>query len=347
VTVRVGITGVSGYGGRELLRLCAGHPAFEVVYVCGDSSAGKRLDAVLPQLAGHPLGALPIQRFEPGETGGLDVLFASLPTGQSREPLALVPAGVKVVDVGGDHRFAAGWTYGLTELPGARREIAGAQRVADPGCYPATALLALAPLVAGGLVEPEGVVIDAKSGVSGAGRGGGAGYGYADTNEDLVPYGLLQHPHVPEIEEALSRLAGGAPAGWTGEAGGAGGRRASVAFTPHLAPMTRGLLATCYARPTRALSTDEVLSAGREFYAGEPFVRVVEASEGWGVHSKWTAGSNLAFVSYVVNPRTGLVVALGTTDNLGKGAAGQALQNANVMTGQEETAGLEGLPLSP
>ena len=171
MTVRVGITGVSGYGGRELLRLCAGHPAFEVVYVCGDSSAGKRLDAVLPQLAGHPLGALPIQRFEPGETGGLDVLFASLPTGQSREPLAQVPAGVKVVDVGGDHRFAAGWTYGLTELPGARREIAGAQRVADPGCYPATALLALAPLVAGGLVEPEGVVIDAKSGVSGAGRG--------------------------------------------------------------------------------------------------------------------------------------------------------------------------------
>jgi N-acetyl-gamma-glutamyl-phosphate reductase len=168
VTVRVGITGVSGYGGRELLRLCAGHPAFEVVYACGDSSAGKRLDAVLPQLAGHPLGALPIQRFQPGESAGLDVLFASLPTGQSREPLAQVPAGVRVVDVGGDHRFAPGWTYGLTELPGARREIAGAQRVADPGCYPATALLALAPLVAGGLVEPEGVVIDAKSGISGA-----------------------------------------------------------------------------------------------------------------------------------------------------------------------------------
>ncbi len=157
MTVRVGITGVSGYGGRELLRLCAGHPAFEVVYVCGDSSAGKRLDAVLPQLAGHPLGALPIQRFEPGETGGLDVLFASLPTGQSREPLARVPAGVKVVDVGGDHRFAAGWTYGLTELPGARREIAEGATGGRPRLLPGDG--------------PAG------PGPPGGGRAGGAGGG--------------------------------------------------------------------------------------------------------------------------------------------------------------------------
>jgi N-acetyl-gamma-glutamyl-phosphate reductase len=347
VSVRVGITGVSGYGGRELLRLCAGHPGFEVVYVCGDSSAGQRLDAVLPQLAGHRLGELVIQRFEPAETAGLDLLFASLPTGQSREPLARVPAGVKVVDVGGDHRFAPGWTYGLTELPGARREIARAGRVADPGCYSATSLLALAPLVAGGVIEPDGIVIDAKSGVSGAGRGGGGGYGYADTNEDVVPYRLLQHDHVPEIQEALSRLAAGAEGGWDGGATPPGGRRATVAFSPHLVPLTRGLLATCYGRPARTVTSEDVLAVAQAFYEGEPFVRVVETGNGLGVHSKWPTGSNLAFVSYVVNPQTGLVVAVGATDNLGKGAAGQAVQNANLMTGQPETAGLAGLPLSP
>ncbi len=333
MSVRVGITGVSGYGGRELLRLCAGHPGMEVVYVCGDSTVGQRLDVLLPALAAHPLGQLVVQRFDPAETSGLDLLFASLPTGESREPLSQVPPEVKVVDVGGDHRFVDGWTYGLTELPGARREIAGSRRVADPGCYPATSLLALAPLVANGLIEPQGIVIDAKSGVSGAGRGGGGAFGYAETNEDVAPYKLLQHDHVPEIQAALSHLAGGRPA--------------SVAFSPHLVPMTRGLLATCYGRPTRPLTTEEVLAVARQFYRDEPFVRVVETANGTAMHSKWPSGSNLAFVSYVVNPPTGLVVALGTTDNLGKGAAGQAVQNANVMTGQPETTGLHGLPLSP
>ncbi|MDQ3700583.1 MAG: N-acetyl-gamma-glutamyl-phosphate reductase [Chloroflexota bacterium] len=333
MSIRAGITGVSGYGGRELLRLCAGHPGLEVVYVCGDSSAGQRLDALLPMLTEHPLGQLVIQRFDPAETTGLDLLFASLPTGQSRQPLAQVPPEVKVVDVGGDHRFVEGWTYGLTELPGARRDIAGSRRVAAPGCYSATSLLALAPLVANGLIEPQGIVIDAKSGVSGAGRGGGGAYGYAETNEDVMPYKLLQHDHVPEIQGALSRLAGG--------------QEATVAFSPHLVPMTRGLLATCYGRPTRPLTTAEVLAAAQAFYRDEPFIRVVETANGPAVHSKWASGTNLAFLSYVVNPPTGLIVALGATDNLGKGAAGQAVQNANLMTGQPETTGLQGLPLSP
>ncbi|HEX2036320.1 MAG TPA: N-acetyl-gamma-glutamyl-phosphate reductase [Chloroflexota bacterium] len=331
--VRVGITGVSGYGGRELLRLCAGHPAFEVVYVSGDSTAGQRLDSLFPALSGQALGGLVVQRFEPREVAGLDLLFASLPTGQSREPLAQVPAGVKIVDVGGDHRFVEGWTYGLTELPGAREEIARSRRVADPGCYSVTSLLALAPLVAHGVIEPEGIVVDAKSGVSGAGRGGGPQYGYADTNEDVVPYKLLKHDHVPEMRQALERLAGG--------------RRASLAFSPHLVPMTRGILATCYGRPRGEVTTAMALEAARAFYEDAPFVRVVEIDNGFGLHSKWATGSNLAFVSYVVNPETGLVVALGVTDNLGKGAAGQAVQNANLMTGQAETAGLLGLPLSP
>ncbi len=330
--VRVGIVGVSGYGGSELLRLCAGHPAFEVAYASGESTVGQRLHQRFPALTGHPTGNVPIQRFVPEELHGIDLLFASLPTGGSREPLARVPAEVKVLDVGGDHRFADGWTYGLTELPGARRQIAASSRVANPGCYPAAAVLALAPLVAEGLIDAEGIVIDAKTGVSGAGRGGSSAYGYAETNEDVFPYGLAGHPHGREMREALSRLAG---------------RQASVAFTPHLVPMTRGILATCYGRPRGHATAGQLHDAAAVFYREEPFVKVVAPEEGRGPHSKWAAGSNLAFLSYAVDAATGLVIALAAIDNLGKGAAGQAVQNANLMTGQPEAAGLTGLPLWP
>jgi len=331
--VRIGIVGVSGYGGSELLRLCVGHPGFEVVYASGETTAGQRLDQQFPALGGHPTGGLVIQPFVPEEVHGVDVLFASLPTGKSREPLARVPRDVKIVDVGGDHRFVEGWTYGLTELPGVRAAVAGSSRVSDPGCYPAAALLALAPLVAEGLVEPEGIVIDAKTGVSGAGRGGGASpFGYAETNEDVLAYGLAEHPHGPEMQEALSRLAG---------------RRATIAFTPHLVPMTRGILATCYARPRGAAAAAWLEDAARGMYRDEPFVRVMPVVGGRSPRTKWTTGSNVAFVAYTVNRETDLVVAIGAVDNLGKGAAGQAVQNANLMTGQPETAGLTGLPLWP
>jgi N-acetyl-gamma-glutamyl-phosphate reductase len=331
--VRVGIVGVSGYGGSELLRLSVGHPAFEVVYVSGETSAGQRLSRLFPALSGHPTGSLVVQPFVPEELHGVDILFASLPTGKSREPLARVPRDVKVVDVGGDHRFVEGWTYGLTELPGARAAITHSARVADPGCYPAAALVALAPLVADGLVEPQGLVVDAKTGVSGAGRGGGtSAFGYAETNEDIVAYGLAEHPHAPEMQEALTRLAG---------------RRATLAFTPHLVPMTRGILATCYARPRGAVTAARLEDAARGRYRDEPFVRVVPVEGGRSPRTKWATGSNVVFVAYTVNRETGLVLALAALDNLGKGAAGQAIQNANLMTGQPETAGLTGLPLWP
>jgi N-acetyl-gamma-glutamyl-phosphate reductase len=331
--VRVGIVGVSGYGGSELLRLSLGHPAFEVVYVSGETTAGARLDRQFPALAGHPTGGLVIQPFVPEELHGVDLLFASLPTGKSREPLARVSRDVKVVDVGGDHRFVEGWTYGLTELPGARPAISGSSRVADPGCYPAAALLALAPLVAEGLVEPEGLVVDAKTGVSGAGRGGGASpFGYAETNEDVLAYGLAEHPHGPEMQEALTRLAG---------------RRVTLAFTPHLVPMTRGILATCYARPRGTVTAARLEEAARALYRDESFVRVVPVQGGRGPRTKWATGSNVVFLAYTVNRETGLALALAALDNLGKGASGQAVQNANLMTGQPETAGLSGLPLWP
>ena len=329
---RVGIVGVSGYGGSELLRLLAGHPSFELAYVAGESSAGQSLAQRFPWLAGRDEGTLVIRPFQPQKLPALELLFVSLPTGKSRDPLAQVPRAVKIVDVGGDHRFVEGWTYGLTELPGQRAQIARATRLANPGCYPAAALLALAPLAQERLIELEGIVIDAKSGVTGAGRGGASAFGYAETNEDLFAYGLASHPHVPEIETALAVV---------------GGAKASVAFTPHLVPMSRGLLATCYARPRGGVTTEQLNEAAAALYVNEPFIRLTQMQAGAGPHTGWSTGSNFAFLSYAVNPRTGLVIALGAIDNLGKGAAGQALQNANLMTGQAETAGLDGMPLRP
>jgi N-acetyl-gamma-glutamyl-phosphate reductase len=330
--MKIGIVGVSGYGGSELLRLVAGHPAFEIAYVGGETTAGQALSQRFPALAGHPAGRLVIQPFVPDSVSGIELLFASLPTGKSREPLAKVSQSIRIVDVGGDHRFVQGWTYGLTELPGQRERIRGASRIANPGCYPAAALLALAPLVKEGLVEPEGIVIDAKSGVTGTGRGGASDFGYAETNEDLFAYGLEAHPHVPEMEQALAQV---------------GGKKATIAFTPHLVPMTRGILATCYARPKGALDAKRLYAAAEASYRGEPFIKLVPLEKGRSAHTGWATGSNLAFLSYAVNARTGFVVALGAIDNLGKGASAQALQNANLMTGQPETAGLAGLPLWP
>src|SRR5687768_12801389 len=326
MSIRVGIVGISGYGGGEALRLCATHPAFKVVYAAGESSAGQKLVERFPGIGS--LGDLVIEKWDPAALPdfNLDVLFASLPSGESKEALARVPAKTKIVDIGGDHRFADGWVYGLADAwPD---KIRGASRVANPGCYPAASLAALAPLVANHMVEPAGIIVDAKSGVSGAGRGGGSTFGFAEVNEDVSAYGLLKHAHVPEMNKALTKL---------------GGADVSLTFTPHLIPMTRGILSTCYARLRDKPTTADCLEMARKFYAGRPFVRVTDKPP----HSKWAAGSNLAFVSYASDPERGMVIALGAIDNLGKGAAGQAVQNANLMTGQEETAGLLGTPLWP
>jgi N-acetyl-gamma-glutamyl-phosphate reductase len=180
--------------------------------------------------------------------------------------------------------------------------------------------------VSRGLVEPTGIIVDAKTGVSGAGRGGGSTFGYAEVNEDVAAYNLFKHPHTPEMREALSRMAE---------------THASVVFSPHLVPMTRGILATCYARGR--VSTDEALRAAREFYAEAPFLRVSDALP----HSKWPQGTNLAFVSYATDPDAQTVIALGAVDNLGKGAAGQAVQNMNLMLGCPEVLGLDLVPMTP
>lgn len=325
MSIRIGIVGVSGYGGGEALRLCAAHPGFQVAYVAGESSAGARLIDKFPGLC-RDVGELVIQRWDPATLPPLDVLFASLPTGESKAALAQVSPETKIVDIGGDHRFADGWTYGLADVwPD---QIRKATRVANPGCFPAASIAALAPLAANGIIELAGIIIDAKTGVSGAGRGGGGTFGYAEVNEDVAAYGLLKHAHVPEMTKALAQIGGG---------------EASLTFTPHLVPMTRGLYATCYARLKTKATTADCLDAARTFYADRPFVRVTDRPP----HSKWTMGSNLAFVSYASDPERGLAIALGAVDNLGKGAAGQAVQNANLMTGQPEMAGLDGGPLWP
>jgi N-acetyl-gamma-glutamyl-phosphate reductase len=322
--IRVGIVGISGYGGGEALRICAAHPRLEVAYAAGESSAGQKLSERYPGLP-PKLASLMIEKFDPTALPPLDVLFASLPTGESKAPLAAVPAEVKIVDIGGDHRYVEGWTYGLADVwP---EEIEGKSRIANPGCYPAATLTALAPLLANKLVSPEGIIVDAKSGVSGAGRGGGdSKFGYAECNEDLTAYGLLKHTHMPEIQQTIARLAG---------------TQKGLVFTPHLIPMTRGILATIYCRGTA--TTQACMDAARAFYKDRPFVRVADKAP----HTKWATGTNLAFVHYACDPERELVMAIGVIDNLGKGAAGQAVQNANLMCGLPATTGLEGLTVWP
>ncbi|SFU78296.1 N-acetyl-gamma-glutamyl-phosphate reductase [Methylobacterium sp. 174MFSha1.1] len=325
MSIRVGIVGISGFGGGEALRLIAGHPDFELVYAAGEGSAGSRLADRFPGVPAR-LADLVIEKWDPEHLPPLDVLFASLPTGTSAEALARVPGSVKIVDIGGDHRYVEGWTYGLADIWPER--IAGQTRVANPGCFPAATLTALAPLLADGLIAPDPIVVDAKTGISGAGRGGGdSRFGYAETNENLIPYGLLRHTHMPEIAATIERMTGGSAAG--------------LVFTPHLVPMTRGILVTIYGRG-RA-TTEQCLDAARRFYAGRAFVRVTDRPP----QTKWATGSNLAFVSYAADPERDLVIAMGVVDNLGKGAAGQAVQNANLICGLTETAGLEGAPIWP
>ena len=324
MSIRIGIAGVSGYGGGELLRLCATHPSFEVVYAAGETSAGQKLVDRFPGIPAK-LANLTIQKWDPASLPKLDLLFASLPTGQSKAALAAVPKTVKIVDIGGDHRYADGWVYGLADIwPD---KIRPATRIANPGCYPTAALLAIAPLIAENLVTNGPIIIDAKSGVSGAGRGGtDSKFAFAEVNEDLSAYGLLNHPHLPEIISTVAQFHKR--------------KLDQITFTPHLVPMTRGILATCYLQGDA--TTDRCLEAARKFYANRPFVRVVDQPP----HTKWATGSNLVFLSYAASG-SGTIIALGAIDNLGKGAAGQAIQNANLMSGLSETTGLEIAPLWP
>ncbi len=335
----VGIIGASGYAGAEALRLCAAHPELEVVVATGDSQAGTSIADLYPNLAAA-VGARRFDTYRPELVADLELVFLGLPHGASQAIAGEVLGQVKhVVDLSADFRLVdpavyGHWygtehtaaelidqfAYGLPELN--RTAIVAARAVAAPGCYPTAAALALAPLVREAVIEPHGVIVDAASGVSGAGRPPKAHTTFCAVDEDYAAYGLLDHRHTPEIEQATG---------------------ASVLFTPHLAPMNRGILATCYARPTGTTTTTELLDLLHGVYDDEPFVVVRDQPPS----TKATLGSNAAHLTARYDPRTGWVLVLCAIDNLVKGAAGQAVQCANLMLGLDEAAGLTAAGVYP
>ncbi|MDP7285787.1 MAG: N-acetyl-gamma-glutamyl-phosphate reductase [Dehalococcoidales bacterium] len=341
---KTGIINVTGYTGIELVRLLHGHPDVELTSVTGRSAAGKPLGAVFPHL--NHLKLIVEETLDK-----VDVAFSAMPHKESVEViLPLVEANVKVVDISADFRLRdtgdyPRWygfehpdpellskaVYGLPELY--RKQIASAQIVANPGCYPTSAILALAPAVKAGLITPD-VIIDSKSGVSGAGRSLNLQTHYAETNEDVAAYSLGGHRHLPEITQELKLL---------------GLTRPSVTFIPHLIPMTRGILTTAYA-PLVSGKIDrsetgktELRKLYLDFYQNEPFVKVTESPP----HTKHTWGNNLCLVYPTIDERTGRLIIISCIDNLVKGAAGQAVQNMNLMLGLPETTGLESPAIYP
>jgi N-acetyl-gamma-glutamyl-phosphate reductase len=354
VAQQVGIVGASGYGGAELLRLLAGHPALEVTTVAAHSQAGERVDAVFPNVAALP-GARTFDAIDTDQLGELDLVFLATPHAPALELGAtLAHAGTKVVDLSAAFRLPAetfatwyGQThprpdlapagdgshgtpragYGLTEHT--RDVVREATLVANPGCYPTATLLGLLPVAS--LIVPGTVVVDAKSGASGAGRAAKDTLHFSHVHGDLVAYAAPGHRHTGEIETWLTALSGV--------------HLGAVSFTPHLVPMARGLLATGYATLRDGVTAADVAAAFHDAYDDEPFVTVLPT--GTFPHTKALAGSNGVQVSALVDERTGRVVVTAAEDNLGKGAAGQALQNANVMLGLDETTGLTAIGVYP
>ena len=328
--------GASGYAGGELIRLLDEHPHFEVAHLAAHTSAGRRLGEVHPHLGGGARLLAPL---------GLDLLpdvdlaFLALPHGASWEiGMELAGRGVMVVDLGSDFRLdtpdryleAYGtphpapaelgrWVYGLPELFGA--EVAGATRVAAPGCYPTSVVLALAPLLNEGLVGGEGIVVDSVSGVSGAGRSVKEDLLFGAVADGVRAYGGGTHRHRPEMEAALEAASAAA---------------VSITFVPHLVPMQRGILSTCYAPLEEGVTTDDLRAALRDEYAGAPFVEVIDRPP----QTRWVVGSNRCLLMAVADHRTARAVVISAIDNLLKGAAGQAIQCANLMNGLPEGAGL-------
>ena len=341
---KAGIINVTGYAGVELARLLSRHSQVELVSVTGRSTAGMRLDKVFPHITGSNLVI-------EAELGDVDLAFSAMPHKESAaEVLPLLKRGIKVVDLSADFRLKDageytewyGFThpapqileqavYGLPELH--RQQITSARLVANPGCYPTGAILALAPAVEQGLIGNH-AIIDSKSGISGAGRTVSLKTHFAEANEDAAAYALDGHRHLPEIIQELNLLQPKQPP--------------SVTFVPHLIPMTRGILTTCYAPLIGRLAASkkgeaELRQIYLDFYKGKPFVKVTASPP----HTKHTSGSNLCLVYPTIDTRTGRLIVISCIDNLVKGAAGQAIQNMNLMLGLPETTGLEGLAVYP
>jgi N-acetyl-gamma-glutamyl-phosphate reductase len=334
--VRVAVAGASGYAGGEVLRLVAGHPEFELTAACAQGRAGTPVGATHPHLYDLDLTFTPT---DPAALAAADLVFLALPHGDSAAIAAELPAGTRVVDLGADHRLtdpadwaryysgphAPAWTYGLPELPGQRDRISAATRVAASGCYAASVILPLAPLIAAGLVSPDDVVAVAASGTTGAGRAPKEHLLASTVVGDLSTYKVGAHQHTPEIKQAT-------------------GAR-TLSFTPGLAPMPRGILATVTAIPTATVTTGDVRDVLLDAYSGEPFVRLLP-DDVWP-HTKATLGSNACHLQGCVDSDSGRVIVVSALDNLGKGAAGQAVQCANLMLCLPETAGLTATGVNP
>ncbi|MFO0569909.1 MAG: N-acetyl-gamma-glutamyl-phosphate reductase [Polyangiaceae bacterium] len=347
----VGIVGASGYTGAELVRLIAEHPELSLEYVGAREKAGQRLGDVLPSVEGDALAERTLEAFEPSHAEALaerlDVVFTALPHAASAAAgRALYEAGLTVVDLSADFRLKSAadyekWygphpapelldvaVYGLPELH--REELSGARLIAAPGCYPTSSILPLAPLLAAGLIEREGIVIDSKSGVSGAGRSPRPNTHFPETSEGLRPYSIAgTHRHIPEIEQELARAAG---------------ESLRVVFSPHLAPHSRGILTTAYARPRAGATADACREAARARFAGG-LVSVL--AEGRLPDTLWVRGSARAHVAYALDERTGMLVAVCAIDNLAKGASAQAIQALNASRGRPDGLGLPRVAMLP
>ena len=338
-TIKASIIGASGYGGAETVRLLVSHPQVDIVHVTAETQQGKAMSALYPNLrcfVDQAMIAADVERIGAGS----DIVFVSLPSGKAMHLVpALLEQGCKVIDIAADFRLHEAslypiWykvthvaphylteaVYGLPELH--CEAIRSTRLLANPGCYPAASILAIAPLMQAGVVNPKGIIIDAKSGISGAGRGGGGSFGYAEVNENVQAYNVTGHNHTAEIEQELSAIAK---------------TPVQIVFTPHLIPMTRGILATVYAPLTTALQEQDALQLYKEMYAQAPFVRVLDDTL---PQTKATLGSNYCDVAVKINKRTNTAIAIAAIDNLGRGAAGQAVQNMNLMCGMPETTGL-------
>jgi N-acetyl-gamma-glutamyl-phosphate reductase len=345
--LKVAIVGASGYTGVELLRILYGHPEVAVTVVTSEQSAGKRISDVFPTLRGRC--DLLLENVEPVRVAErADFIFTALPHKAAMEVVpTFLKLGKPVVDLSADYRLQDAreyerWyephlspellrqaVYGLPEFK--RAKIAGASLVANPGCYPTSVIMALAPLLKKKLIDPATIIADSKSGVSGAGRGAKVDNLYCEVNEGFKAYGVGGlHRHIPEIEQELAHLAG---------------EKLTITFTPHLVPMDRGILSTIYAVPTQPAATADLLSLYEDFYKGEPFVRVLP--EGCFPSTAFVRGSNFCDIGLTVDSRSGRIIVVSAIDNLVKGASGQAVQNMNIMCGFPETMGLEGMPLFP
>ena len=346
--VPVGIVGASGYGGVQLVRLLMDHPEVELVYLGGDSSAGKSFADLYPHFGN--IVELPIEAVEPEIIASrCQVVFLSLPNGLACQIAPkLIEKGCKVLDLSADYRFsdlktyttwygtersdrttAATAVYGLPELY--RSRIAEANLVGCPGCYPTASLLALSPLLKQGLIVPETAIIDAKSGTSGGGRQAKVNLLLAEADNSLGAYNVARHRHTPEIEQICSELAG---------------HEVTIQFTPHLIPMVRGILATVYATMRDpGLVRDDLITIYNAFYRNSPWVKI--CNSGTYPQTKWACGSNSCYIGIEVDPRTGRVIVMSAIDNLIKGQAGQAIQCMNLMLGWDETLGLPKIGFYP